>query len=65
MTDHMQLGLGVVPFLPFIFDKPVEHAVEWVFHKGFETFGGADAVNSHRPTLGAPVSNTKVPEKEL
>ena len=29
------LGLAVVPFLPTLFDEPVENAVEWVFHKGF------------------------------
>jgi len=34
------LGLAIVPFLPMIFDAPVENAVEWTFHKGFETFGG-------------------------
>ncbi|PFH60044.1 hypothetical protein XA68_11528 [Ophiocordyceps unilateralis] len=34
------LGLAVVPFLPRLFDKPVEQAVEWTFHKAFETFGG-------------------------
>ncbi|EGR51073.1 uncharacterized protein TRIREDRAFT_75200 [Trichoderma reesei QM6a] len=34
------LGLSVVPFLPSLFDKPVEDAVEWAFHKGFEQFGG-------------------------
>lgn len=34
------LGLAVVPFLPTLFDEPVEKAVEWVFHKGFETVGG-------------------------
>jgi mitochondrial fission process protein 1 len=38
------LGLAAVPALPFLFDKPVETAVEWVFHKGFETFGGNEAV---------------------
>lgn len=38
------LGLAVVPFLPSLFDKPVENAVEWVFHKGFATFGGEHAV---------------------
>jgi len=38
------LGLAAVPALPFIFDKPVEEAVEWVFHKGFETFGGKEYV---------------------
>jgi fission process protein 1 len=25
------LGLGVVPFLPFIFDEPIEHIVDKVF----------------------------------
>ncbi|KAG5924902.1 hypothetical protein E4U61_005749 [Claviceps capensis] len=34
------LGLAVVPFLPWLFDEPVENAVEWAFHKGFEAFGG-------------------------
>lgn len=38
------LGLAAVPALPYLFDKPVEEAVEWVFHKGFATFGGKDAV---------------------
>lgn len=40
------LGLAAVPALPFLFDHPVETAVEWVFHKGFETFGGKDAVGT-------------------
>ncbi|KAH6634828.1 mitochondrial 18 KDa protein-domain-containing protein [Chaetomium sp. MPI-SDFR-AT-0129] len=40
------LGLAVVPFLPALFDKPVENAVEWVFHKGFATYGGPEAVGS-------------------
>lgn len=26
-------GLAVVPFLPYLFDKPVEHAVDYVFEK--------------------------------
>ncbi|KAI9754348.1 MAG: hypothetical protein M4579_004746 [Chaenotheca gracillima] len=38
------LGLAAVPFLPFLFDKPVEEAVEWTFHKGFELYGGKRAV---------------------
>lgn len=38
------LGLAAVPALPFMFDKPVEEAVEWIFHKGFQTFGGKSAV---------------------
>ncbi|MCJ1237609.1 hypothetical protein MMC14_005596 [Varicellaria rhodocarpa] len=45
------LGLVAVPFLPFIFDKPVEEAVEWTFHKAFQTFGGPNAVH-HRPEVG-------------
>jgi len=45
------LGLAVVPFLPAIFDKPVENAVEWVFHKGFETLGGQQAVGN-APLIG-------------
>jgi fission process protein 1 len=40
------LGLAAVPALPFLFDHPVETAVEWVFHKSFETFGGKAAVGS-------------------
>ena len=40
-----------MPFLPFIFDKPVEEAVEWTFHKAFQTFGGSNAVG-HRPEVG-------------
>jgi fission process protein 1 len=48
------LGLAIVPFLPFIFDEPVEKATEWIFHKGFETIGGPDAVRG-RPTLGNQV----------
>lgn len=45
------LGLAIVPFLPTLFDEPVENAVEWVFHKGFETFGGKAAVGN-APTTG-------------
>ncbi|EWC44123.1 hypothetical protein DRE_07180 [Drechslerella stenobrocha 248] len=32
------LGLSVVPALPFIFDHPVEQAVEWAFDKGIEAY---------------------------
>ncbi|RKU47161.1 hypothetical protein DL546_006988 [Coniochaeta pulveracea] len=63
------LGLAVVPFLPTLFDKPVENAVEFVFHKGFETFGGKEAVGE-TPQIGRenllsskPKQGTK--EKEL
>ncbi len=43
-----------MPFLPFVFDKPVEEAVEWTFHKAFETFGGPEAVG-HAPSTGREV----------
>ncbi|KAM0487259.1 hypothetical protein ACHAPX_000530 [Trichoderma viride] len=44
------LGLSVVPFLPSFFDKPVEDAVEWVFHKGFSQFGGHEYVGDSPAT---------------
>ena len=45
-----------MPFLPFVFDKPVEEATEWVFDKAFEVVGGEGAVG-HKPE--------RVKEKEL
>ncbi|KAH7417818.1 mitochondrial 18 KDa protein-domain-containing protein [Cadophora sp. MPI-SDFR-AT-0126] len=45
------LGLAAVPALPYLFDKPVEQAVEWAFHKGFELVGGKAAVGS-APSTG-------------
>lgn len=44
------LGLGAVPALPFLFDKPVEQATEWVFHKAFEVVGGPGAVGKDPKT---------------
>ncbi|KAK5661186.1 hypothetical protein OQA88_11077 [Cercophora sp. LCS_1] len=59
------LGLAVVPFLPTLFDKPVENAVEWVFHKGFETFGGHEAVGDS-PLIGREKQLSEKPkEKKL
>ncbi|KAF7547959.1 hypothetical protein G7Z17_g7367 [Cylindrodendrum hubeiense] len=60
------LGLAVVPFLPAMFDEPVENAVEWVFHKGFQTFGGKEYVGN-APTTGREdlLSKKPVKEKEL
>ena len=49
-----------MPFLPFLFDKPVEEATEWVFHKAFEIVGGEDAVGYSEVGSGG-----KVKEKEL
>jgi len=57
------LGLAVVPFLPSMFDEPVENAVEWAFHKGFETFGGKAAVGN-APVTGREELLTKKPGKE-
>ncbi|KAL8799845.1 MAG: hypothetical protein Q9182_005594 [Xanthomendoza sp. 2 TL-2023] len=45
------LGLAAVPLLPYMFDQPVETAVEWTFHKAFESIGGPDAV-AHAPETG-------------
>ena len=53
-----------MPALPFVFDKPVEHAVEWIFHKGFEIAGGQQAVSSG--AIAEPASSKGKPkEKEL
>ncbi|KAL9064693.1 MAG: hypothetical protein Q9157_007740 [Trypethelium eluteriae] len=45
------LGLAAVPFLPFVFDKPVEEAVEWTFYTAFKAIGGPGAVGE-RPVFG-------------
>ncbi|KAL8919264.1 MAG: hypothetical protein Q9172_005048 [Xanthocarpia lactea] len=45
------LGLAAVPLLPYMFDQPVETAVEWTFHKAFERIGGPEAV-AHVPETG-------------
>lgn len=59
------LGLAVVPALPSLFDKPVENAVESVFHKGFETLGGKEAVGAS-PLIGREKRLSQKPkEKEL
>ena len=57
------LGLAIVPFLPTMFDKPVENAVEWVFHKGFEAYGGRAMVGD-APTVGREKELSKRPPKE-
>ncbi|KAJ5632323.1 hypothetical protein N7490_008662 [Penicillium lividum] len=38
------LGLAVVPFLPYLFDHPVEEAVDWAFGTALRVYGGEDAV---------------------
>ncbi|KAI0177557.1 mitochondrial 18 KDa protein-domain-containing protein [Pestalotiopsis sp. NC0098] len=57
------LGLAVVPTLPYLFDHPVENAVEWVFHKGFSLYGGEAAVGN-LPTTGREEQLSKRPPKE-
>ncbi|KFY99598.1 hypothetical protein V498_00665 [Pseudogymnoascus sp. VKM F-4517 (FW-2822)] len=44
MWGPVGLGLSVVPVLPYLFDQPVESAVEYIFHEGFKAFGGQQAV---------------------
>ncbi|KAI0022122.1 mitochondrial 18 KDa protein-domain-containing protein [Xylariomycetidae sp. FL0641] len=62
------LGLAIVPFLPKMFDEPVENAVEWMFHKGFALYGGKEYVGSS-PTMGREAALSHKPkapkEKEL
>ncbi|KAJ5156783.1 hypothetical protein N7492_009586 [Penicillium capsulatum] len=43
------LGLTVVPFLPYIFDHPVEEAVDWCFGTALRIYGGEDAVRPLPP----------------
>ena len=50
MLTKLQLGLAVVPALPFMFDKPVEEAVEWTFYQGFRAVGGERAVGERHST---------------
>lgn len=57
------LGLAVVPFLPTLFDKPVENAVEFVFHKAFATVGGQEAVGE-TPQIGREHMLAAKPKKE-
>ncbi|KEY74330.1 hypothetical protein S7711_00487 [Stachybotrys chartarum IBT 7711] len=59
------LGLAVVPMLPTLFDKPVENAVEWIFHRGFETFGGKAYVGDAPATGREDLLNKRPKEKEL
>jgi len=59
------LGLAVVPFLPTLFDEPVENAVEWLFHKGFEAYGGKSHVGNAPVTGREDLLSKKPKEKEL
>lgn len=57
-ANNVQLGLAAVPFLPYMFDEPVEHATEWLFYNGFKLIGGEKAVE------GRPVTGVKELRKE-
>jgi fission process protein 1 len=57
------LGLAVVPFLPRLFDEPVENAVEWVFHKGFEAVGGKQYVGAAPATGREDMLNKPIKTK--
>jgi mitochondrial fission process protein 1 len=59
------LGLSVVPMLPYLFDEPVENAVEWAFHKGFALYGGKDYVEDLPMTGREHTLHQKPKEKEL
>jgi fission process protein 1 len=47
-----------------MFDEPVEHATEWVFHKAFEAIGGPAAVGKDI-SGGSPLQQEKEAKKEL
>jgi len=64
------LGLAAVPALPFMFDKPVEEAVEWAFYNAFKAVGGEAAVGTQHSTgrkeaLQEETKQAKIKEKEL
>ncbi|PKX93316.1 mitochondrial fission process 1 family protein [Aspergillus novofumigatus IBT 16806] len=42
------LGLAVVPFLPYIFDEPVDEAVEWSFRTALRAYAGEDATQAEK-----------------
>jgi fission process protein 1 len=44
------LGLAAVPALPYLFDEPVEHVVEWTFYNAFKAIGGEKAVGQRHST---------------
>lgn len=52
-----------MPFLPYVFDEPVEKAVEWTFHKTFKALGGPEAVGE-RPETGRQALLQKESKRE-
>ncbi|KAB8069956.1 mitochondrial 18 KDa protein-domain-containing protein [Aspergillus leporis] len=55
------LGLAVVPFLPYIFDEPVDEAVEWSFRTAVRAFAGEDAVRAlpHGPPTEEDIASLR------
>ncbi|KAI9044256.1 mitochondrial fission process 1 family protein [Aspergillus affinis] len=51
------LGLSVVPFLPYIFDEPVDEAVEWTFRTALRAYAGEDAVRPLPATAHIPADD--------
>jgi len=37
-----------VPALPYMFDKPVEEATEWLFYNAFKAMSGPEAVGERK-----------------
>lgn len=65
MLTAAQLGLAAVPFLPFIFDEPVEHATEWAFYNAYKAIGGEKAVEGRAPMGNHHRHKDATKEKEL
>lgn len=70
MLTMLQLGLAAVPALPYMFDEPVEQAVEWTFYQAFRAIGGENAVGERHATgrkhdLREEVKLAKEAKKEL
>ena len=60
----------MVPALPFLFDEPVEEAVEWTFYNAFKAIGGEEAVGTRHSTgrkeaLQKETKAAREKEKEL
>ena len=67
----LQLGLAAVPFLPYLFDEPIEHLVEKTFYKGFEMYHGSEKMRelhgnaAKQRLIEEKMSSTDGKEKEL
>ncbi|KAF1976422.1 hypothetical protein BU23DRAFT_551886 [Bimuria novae-zelandiae CBS 107.79] len=53
------LGIAAVPFLPYMFDEPVEWATEKIFYHTFKAFGGPQAVDGRPETGNKELRNTE------